>query len=62
MIKNGNELLKSLFFYDGKFNRSAIMKEAWARARRMASNISGSKASEFISLTLKQCWAIAKGN
>lgn len=59
--KAGNALLKELFFSNGKFNRSAIMKEAWARARRIASNIPNSKASEFISESLKYCWSIARG-
>lgn len=59
--KNEYAALKAIMFVNGKFNKGAIMREAWARARRMAANIFGATAAEFFSLSLKHAWAIAKG-
>jgi len=59
VIKNENAALKAVLFVGGKFNKSAIMKESWARAARLASFLGG-KASEFLAQAMKETWAIAK--
>lgn len=51
--------LKSRVFKDGKLNRSAIMRQAWAQARILA-GIYGKKACEFFAAQLKEVWAKVK--
>lgn len=52
--------LKAVLVVSGKFNKGAIMREAWSMARRMAANLAGSQACEFFAQALKATWAIAK--
>ena len=51
--------LKAILVINGKFDKGAIMREAWARARRLAA-LCGAQACEFFSIALKDTWAIAK--
>ncbi|UAN18598.1 MULTISPECIES: hypothetical protein [Enterobacter] len=59
-LVNENAALKAILVVNGKFNKGAIMREAWARARRIASNIPGAQACEFFAQALKTTWSIAK--
>ena len=60
VIANENAAIKATLVINGKFNKSAIMREAWARARRMAANFAGCQACEYFARALKETWAIAK--
>ena len=60
VIANENAAIKATLVINGKFNESAIMREAWARARRMATNVAGAQACEFFAQALKATWEIAK--
>lgn len=59
-IAKENAAIKAILVVNGKFDKGAIMHEAWARARRMASCIAGAQACEFFALALKHTWEIAK--
>jgi len=59
VIAKEHASIKATLVTDGKFNKSAIMKESWARAARLA-KACGGKASEWISVAMKETWAIAK--
>ena len=45
---------------DGKFNKAAIMRQAWNQARTIAS-VFGRSAKEFFAAQLKSVWAVVKG-
>ena len=59
VMKNENAALKLTLVVGGKFNKSEIMKESWARAARIAAMIGGN-AKEHLAQAMKEVWAIAK--
>lgn len=54
-----NASLKSILVVDGQYDKGAIMREAWKRARRLA-ELFGTSAKAQLAKSLKETWAIAK--
>ncbi|MCB8422155.1 hypothetical protein KGG54_12795 [Klebsiella variicola subsp. variicola] len=61
-FKKSQAAKKATLIVNGKFDKAAIMRAAWAEAKGLASlpKNAGRKACEFFAAALKSTWILAK--